>query len=667
MSNNVLQKGTTNLRKTEKDSSLAVSFEDSPVTFTEEFVDQTYQKSILMEGKTQPQIRTSSVQSKKEMNSNSDIERGSNTLRKKSYAISFKDIPESINESKRDQISRRTLMKQETRQQIRSSIKESGQKMRQDVYSMLFLAEPFSPSFFFALFAIIFQYFILGFLMNDLIDESNPNNFLGIPPGVTVNVAVAQAFAVVLAALSCGDLLDALAFFDFISHREIFEIIPNATHCSWFFTWLLKFTEGSTSLIVTFFLLLKSETILSLFLNFAALGFVWAIDDVFFELAKNGFFGDKITEGAFATFIITLPKNVTKRSMYIRNFAFYLIAIALLITWGQIHYLQRNGHYLCNHILAQFDDSYEPVTSLFSGHFKLENVRLYDRVVYTNRRNTDVEYPFIGYCGLQKAWTLSLRNVTNEHFDSCANPLALSPTTATFDVTTEGSSWVSMRRNDTKRKEIPYSFMKVECIDCSKGLNPSRDTCSLSGLCGDDGLCKCTEGNYGISCEYKTPCPILVFPDLLEEEYTPLKNGENKLVLVQGKPVYLHMMETDENEEEQQFYIHFFNGYRWVLSHSTYFHEFNSTTDRNIKLQIADYLSKKFHPYGSLYLGILISAPMPQSLPDDGFEPTNLIWYNVKKDINLKHELQGSVSHESGIWSPLRCKDWFYDYYDDGI
>jgi hypothetical protein len=48
--------------------------------------------------------------------------------------------------------------------------------------------------------------------------------------------------------------------------------------------------DGLYSLIINFVLLLITDEVLSIFLNFAALGFLQSIDDVAFHLAAHGMF-----------------------------------------------------------------------------------------------------------------------------------------------------------------------------------------------------------------------------------------------------------------------------------------------------------------------------------------------------------------------------------------
>ena len=220
------------------------------------------------------------------------------------------------------------LERQNTREDIQSNRKESGQKMKQDVYSILFLEKAFSPSFFFAVFSISFQFVILGFLMYDLLKPNSSHNFLGVPAGVTAIVAIAQALGIVLSVLSCGDLIEALAFFDIIFHKEIFEIIPNATHSSWFFTWLLKFTEGCASVVITFIVLLKSENVLTLFQNFAALSFVFTIDDIFLNLPKMDF-SETALPRVCSTFVSLLYQKVLQKDPF-TYVTFHFILFSLL-------------------------------------------------------------------------------------------------------------------------------------------------------------------------------------------------------------------------------------------------------------------------------------------------------------------------------------------------
>lgn len=231
--------------------------------------------------------------------------------------------------------------------------------------------------------------------------------------------------------------------------------------------------------------------------------------------------------------------------------------------------------------------------------------------------------------------------------------------------------------------------MKLECVECSKGMNPLRDTCSFLGQCGDDGLCECNEGTYGLSCEYDEPCSIIAteanplnnglggggqneISKLFESGVQLLKNDENQIVLVQEKPVYFQLFNmtgpTDpmrppnmtglpEPTSKDYYYLLFFNGFRWVLSRSYKIPDLSIDTDGNIEVQLANYLSNEFHPYYSNYTGEVVSTEVPQSLPGDGFVPTSLDWFVVTPDTNLKYKEQGAVSNPYPEIKPLSCKE----------
>ena len=70
--------------------------------------------------------------------------------------------------------------------------------------------------------------------------------------------------------------------------RAVLDISPDATEWKFTLAFLLRFVDGLYSLIINFVLLLISDEVLSLFLNFAALAFLQSIDDVAFRLAKEG-------------------------------------------------------------------------------------------------------------------------------------------------------------------------------------------------------------------------------------------------------------------------------------------------------------------------------------------------------------------------------------------
>ena len=76
--------------------------------------------------------------------------------------------------------------------------------------------------------------------------------------------------------------------------QDIMEISPYATPSKFALSFLLRFADGLYSLILNFILLLITDEVLNLFLNFAALGFLQSIDDVAFSVVANGYLGKSL-------------------------------------------------------------------------------------------------------------------------------------------------------------------------------------------------------------------------------------------------------------------------------------------------------------------------------------------------------------------------------------
>jgi hypothetical protein len=95
--------------------------------------------------------------------------------------------------------------------------------------------------------------------------------------------------------------------------KAILEKSEYATEWKFALSFLLRFMDGLYSLIVNFVLLLVTDEVLSLFLNFAALQFLQSIDDVAFELAANGYLGDNMEDTCNVVKQCHLPRRVGDR------------------------------------------------------------------------------------------------------------------------------------------------------------------------------------------------------------------------------------------------------------------------------------------------------------------------------------------------------------------
>jgi hypothetical protein len=91
---------------------------------------------------------------------------------------------------------------------------------------------------------------------------------------------------------------------------EILKRSPAATKWKFVLSFPLRFLDGLYSLIINFVLLLITDEVLSLFLNFAALGFLQSVDDVAFSLVARGYLGDRMEDNCIIVKTASLPRRV---------------------------------------------------------------------------------------------------------------------------------------------------------------------------------------------------------------------------------------------------------------------------------------------------------------------------------------------------------------------
>ena len=82
----------------------------------------------------------------------------------------------------------------------------------------------------------------------------------------------------------------------------------------WALSILLRGSEGLLGLFVTFLLVMQSNNVLDLLLNFSAMEFVTLLDDVIFSLTSEGFLGRVLKKEA------TRLSGTVSRSKYLNSF-----------------------------------------------------------------------------------------------------------------------------------------------------------------------------------------------------------------------------------------------------------------------------------------------------------------------------------------------------------
>ncbi|CAJ1907071.1 unnamed protein product [Cylindrotheca closterium] len=182
---------------------------------------------------------------------------------------------------------------------------DERQELGEDVYSLIFVAPVFGRTFMFALYVVFLKLMLFTLLGFDLYSRSQ-GNF----NGKSTLTRVTQFFLIPVAVAMQEDLMAVFARIANVKYdQDILETSPYATPSKFALSFLLRFADGLYSLILNFILLLITDEVLNLFLNFAALGFLQSIDDVAFSVVANGYLGDKMESRADLVRDISLPRR----------------------------------------------------------------------------------------------------------------------------------------------------------------------------------------------------------------------------------------------------------------------------------------------------------------------------------------------------------------------
>lgn len=210
-----------------------------------------------------------------------------------------------------------------------ASYKQKGSyELSEDVYAFITASPFFSWSFSFACGVIFIKYFVystllIGIDMEDL--------------GGAEKAATTVKFFLIPVAVAMQE--DLMAVYGGLANSrydpQVQKISEGATRFKFGLAYLLRFIDGGFSLTVNFAVMLATNDILGVFLNFAALHFLQEIDDVFYSLVEKGFFGDGMEYQSTLCRQISWPrrKGSNKLSELATSLDTVLFALTLLICY----------------------------------------------------------------------------------------------------------------------------------------------------------------------------------------------------------------------------------------------------------------------------------------------------------------------------------------------
>ena len=175
--------------------------------------------------------------------------------------------------------------------------------LSEDVYAFIVACPVWSAPFWFATYFIIVKYIIYGILLSDI---SNDDEYINGEP----LVQVVKFFLIPVAVTMQDDLMTVYAN---VANKKydaaVMRPSKHATQTKVIVANVARLFDGLLSLGVNFGVMLMTNTILNVFLNFAALHFLQYIDNIFYELVEKGFFGDRMEYATTLCKKISFPRR----------------------------------------------------------------------------------------------------------------------------------------------------------------------------------------------------------------------------------------------------------------------------------------------------------------------------------------------------------------------
>jgi len=183
----------------------------------------------------------------------------------------------------------------------------------ENIYSLFIVSPTMSWPFLFCIGVYAIKVSILAILLSDI--------DLGDLLEEEVKVTIVKFCLIPVAVAMQEDMMYSFYFYANVKYDPgVLEFSPVATKERFYFSYFLRTVDGILSLFSNYFIMLITPVTLDVFLNFAALQFLYAIDDIFFELVSQGFFGDVLEGYSIICKTISMKRRAGKDNSKVLGF-----------------------------------------------------------------------------------------------------------------------------------------------------------------------------------------------------------------------------------------------------------------------------------------------------------------------------------------------------------
>lgn len=212
----------------------------------------------------------------------------------------------------------------------------------EDVYGLIFVCPVFSQAFFFAFLVIMVKFSLFLFLLADLYRQTQEGGTFFAPKDTLIR---ATEFLLLPIAIALQE--DLIYVYTRVANirydPSLVEVSPSATKSKFGLSFALRLIDGLFSLTINFVLIMTTETVLGIFLNFAALHFLQGIDDVAFQMAHEGFLGDRMEDRCNEVQQTSMHRRVGDAfANALDSVLFLLTYFCMLGVWTYVYIFEEN-------------------------------------------------------------------------------------------------------------------------------------------------------------------------------------------------------------------------------------------------------------------------------------------------------------------------------------
>ena len=501
-------------------------------------------------------------------------------------------------------------------------------QFNEDTFSFMIVSKPLSVPYITGLLMFALKTSIYCLVLANVIEWNAKFNKLNVPVNVSAPVVISQFIAFGITVFTQDDLIMVMILL-YEGYKDVHRSLPQVTLLQWMSAVLFCSIDASLGLFATFVLVVNSDTVLDVLLNFAAVEFVSQLDNTAFDLSTKGFMG-RINQ-LEAMHIQELEYTVHRKAQapgFIRVLGMAFVLLIVGATWCIVYVNQIEGRYAIGNIHIQFDDSTRPGLATHNGFYQVAtSVRITPggtRFFYREERdNGKGEFAF---CRRSSRWAFFV-----EGGDPCSKTGILAQATkiGTFQLTDTASlPWFATRPDSFDRIEMPEYQL--------------TDGCQLDTDCGTDAgsfcrrnRCICGESVTGYQCDYpkRDLCERVEIDAFTGNAFSSQRTLATTYHLMNGTEAYNRPVYLSTNGD-----LLLYTGLRWAIT--TINDEGFGARKGNVTALLEFIGTDSFHS-SIIHSVDMLSEPVWFSTTSDKFmDPRELQWYHVigrqgMLDINL--------------------------------